>query len=137
MALSYELREDPDVTDEDIYPLLISCYYDESSSLISELESRLPHVGPMFRNDNEPVSIKIKEFTRGKSVDSKIKSFHRCKDGRGTFQDLISNHAGEFKHRSTSKKTLNLFNNIICNCWAYPLEIHMRNHRQSHNELLK
>ena len=34
-------------------PLLPSCYYGESRSLIYELESRLAHSGPIFKNDNK------------------------------------------------------------------------------------
>lgn len=79
-----------------------------SGILIDELESRLSHSGPIFKNDNATVYVKIEEAARGTSVESTIKSFSRRKDGRGAFQPLVSNHAGEVKHRSISKKRLNL-----------------------------
>ena len=59
--LNCVLREDPEVPDEVIDPLLPNCYYGESGSLIAELESRLSHSGPIFKNDNATVYMKIKE----------------------------------------------------------------------------
>ena len=106
--LIYVLREEPEVPDEVIDPLLPNCYYGESGSLIAELESRLSHSGPIFKNDNATVYMKIEEDARRTSVESTIKSFSRRKDGRGAFQALISNHAGDVKHCSISKKRLNL-----------------------------
>ena len=102
------LLEDPEVPDEVIDPLLPSCYCGESGSLIAELESRLSHSGPIFKNDNTTIYMKIEEAARGTPVESTIKSFSCRKDGRGAFQALISNHAGEVKHHSISKKRLNL-----------------------------
>ena len=66
--LIYVLREDPEVPDEVTDPLLPNCYCGESGSLIAELESRLSHSGPIFKNDNDTVYIKIKEAARGISV---------------------------------------------------------------------
>ena len=50
--------------------------------------------------------MKIEEDARGTSVKSEIKSFSCRKDGRGTFQALISNHVGNVKYRSIPKKDL-------------------------------
>ena len=88
-------------------PLLPSFYYGESGSLISELESRLPHSGSIFKNDNDTVYVKV-EASRDTSVESTIKSFSRRKDGCGAFQGLKRNHTGELKCHSISKKRLNL-----------------------------
>ena len=118
-------------------PLLPSCYYGESVSLIAELESRLSHSGPIFKNYNATVYVNIREAARGTSVESTIKSFSRRKDRRGSFQALMSNHSGEVKHRSISKKRLNLLQNIKWNGRAYPLESHVSNHRQAHDDLLE
>ena len=103
------LCEDPDIPDEVMDPLLPSCYYGESRSLISELESRLSHSRPIFKNSNAAVHVKIEEASRGASVYSTIKSFSRSKDRRGTFQALINNHASDVKCHSISKKRLKLF----------------------------
>ena len=81
----YVLREDPEVPDEIIHPLLPNCYYGESGSLIAELESRLSHSGPIFKNDNATVYVKIEEAARGTSVESTIKYFSRHKDRSGAF----------------------------------------------------
>ena len=135
--LIYVLREDPEVPDEVTDPLLPGFYYGESGSLIAELEARLSHSGSIFKNDNATVYMKIEEATRGTSVESTIKSFSRSKDGRGAFQALMSNHAGEVKHRSISKKRLNLLQNINWNGRAYALESHVSNHRQAHDDLLE
>ena len=92
--------------------ILPSCYYGESGRLVSELEPRLPHCRPIFKNDNHAVCMNIEETARGISVESTNKYFSRRKDGHGAFQALISNHAGEVKHRVMSNKTLNLLQNI-------------------------
>ena len=81
--------------------------------------------------------MKIEEASRWTSVESEIKPFSRSKDGRGSFQDLISNHDGKVKYRSTSKKRLNLLQNIKQNGQAYPLESHVANHRQAHEDLME
>ena len=96
-------------------PLLPSCYYGESGSLISEFESRLPHSVPIFKNDNATVCVKIEEADRGTPVESTIKCFSRRKGRHGAFQDLSSNHSGDVKHRCISKKKLNLLQNIKWN----------------------
>ena len=83
--LIYVLREDPAVLDEDIDPLLPICNYGESGSLISELESRLPHTGPTFKNDVATVYMNIEEAARGTSVESTIKSFSFRKERCGAF----------------------------------------------------
>ena len=54
----------------------------------------------------------IEEVDRGTSVEPTIKHFSRRKDDRGAFQSLIANHVGEVKHRSISKKRLQLLQNI-------------------------
>ena len=73
-----------------------------------ELDSRLLHIRPIFKNDNAEVYAKIEEATYETSVESTIKSFSRLKDERGAFQSFVSYHAGEAKNRATSKKKLNL-----------------------------
>ena len=121
----------PTILDEVMDPLLPSCYYGKSASLISELEYRLPHRGPIFKNDNATVHVKIEEDALRTSVESTIKSFSRLKHGRGAFQALIINHAGDVKHRSISKKRFNFLQNMKWN------EIHVSIHRKAHDNLLE
>ena len=47
--LSYVLCEDTIITDDVMDTLLVNCFYRESRSFISELESRLPNEGPVFK----------------------------------------------------------------------------------------
>ena len=136
--LSYVLRDDPTVPPEDDDPLGASGYCsDANGSLISELIARLPHNGPIYKNDNEAVFMKIEEAVRGTSVESTIKSFSRSKDGRGAYFALITNHAGNVKYRSIAKKCTNLLHNIKWNGRAYPLESHVSNHRKAYDDLIE
>ena len=112
-------------------------YYGESGSLVEELIARLPHEGPIFRNDNATVFQKIEEAARGTSCESTIKAFARRKDGRGAFYALISNHAGDVKYRAIAKKRQNLLQNIKWTGNSYPLETHVSNHRQAFDDLVE
>ena len=62
----------------------------------------------MLNNEKSAVCTKVEEASRGVSVESMIKLLSRLKDSRGAFQALIANHAGEFNHRSISKKLLHV-----------------------------
>ena len=95
----------------------------------------LPHSGPIFRNDNATVYLKIKEAARGTKVKSTIKSFARRKDGRGAYLALVANHAGTTKNRSISKKRMNFLQNIKWNGRSYPLESHVSNYRVAYDDL--
>jgi hypothetical protein len=133
--LAYVLREDEDVPDEGDDPLANNAHYGASGSLHDELIARLPHTGPVFKNDNTSVFLLIEKATRGTSVASTVGNFVRRKDGRGAFQALISNHAGDTKYRAILKKRMNLLQNIKWNGRAYPLESHVSNHRQAVDEI--
>ena len=110
-------------------------YFGTSRSLMEELVARLPHTGPIYRNDNATVYQKIEEAARGTSCESTIKVFSRRKDGRGAFQALIANHAGDVKYRAIAKKRQNLLQNIKWTGNSYPLESHVSNHRQAYDDL--
>ena len=103
---------------------------------MSELESRLSHSRPIFKNYDSVVCIRIKEASRGTSMESIIKYFPRRKHGRGAFQHLISNDSSKVKHRSMSKKRLNMLQHIKWNDRDYLLETHVSNHRKSNDDLL-
>lgn len=134
--LKYVLRETADVPDEEDDPLANNSYYsEEAGSLLEELVARLPHTGPTYRDDNKTVFMAIAKAVAGTSVESTIKSFSRSKDGRGAFQALISNHAGDIKYRSIVKSRMNLLTNIKWNGRSYALETHVSNHRQAVDDL--
>ena len=103
--------------------------------MIEELISRLPHVGPIFKDDNKTVFMMISTAVTGTSVESTIKSFSRRKDGRGAYLALISNHAGDAKYRTIVKTRMNLLQNIKWNGRSYPLEQHVSNHRSAVDDL--
>ena len=69
------LRKHPAVPDDVVNSPLSNYHYRESVSLISELESRLPRSGPVFKNDNTMVWMKIEEDYCGVSVDLSVKYF--------------------------------------------------------------
>jgi hypothetical protein len=133
--LAYVLRDDPDVPDQAADPLQASTHYGASGSLHDELIARLKHQGPIYKNDNTSVFLMIEKATRGTSVSSTVGNYLRRKDGRGAFLALISNHAGDTKYRAILKKRMNLLQNIKWNGRAYPLEVHVSNHRQSVDEI--
>ena len=147
--LRYVLRENSDVKTEQDDPLVShvtanpaqnvqgvqGTYYGESGSLVGELIARLPHHGPIFKNDNATVFQKVEEAARGTSCESTIKAFSRKKDGRGAYLALISNHAGDAKYRAIAKKRQNLLQNIKWTGNSYPLESHISNHRQAFDDL--
>ena len=133
--LSYILREDSAVPTEAIDPLETDSYYGSSGSLHDELTARLPHSGPIYKNDNCSVFLKIEKASRGTSVESTVKAFSRRKDGRGAYLALIANHAGDTKYRAIHKKRMNLLQGIKWNGRSYPLESHVSNHRQAVDDL--
>jgi len=134
--LSYVLRGTSDVTSEVEDPLVSpNDYFGTSGSLLDELISRLPHTGPIYKNDNKTVFMKLEKAVRGTAVESTVKVYARRNDGRGAFFALISNHAGDAKYRTILKKRMNMLQNIKWNGRNYPLETHVSNHRQAVDDL--
>jgi hypothetical protein len=133
--LIYVLRDSVDVPNEDNDPLEANAHYGTSGSMIEELITRLPHTGPIYRDDNKTVFMMISKAATGTSVESTIKSFSRAKDGRGAYKALIANHAGDTKYRAIVKARMNLLQNIKWNGRSYPLEQHVSNHRTAVDDL--
>ena len=133
--LHYVLRDEPIVHLEGNDPLDQNAYYGASGGLADELVARLPHIGPIYRNDNTAVYQKIEEAARGTSVESTIKPFLRRKYGRGAFLALIANHSGDVKYRAIAKKRQNLLQTIKWTGNSYALETHVSNHRQAYDDL--
>ena len=133
--LSYVLRDEETVPAEVDDPLQPQSYFGASGSLLDELTARLPQTGPIFKNDNATVYMMVEKAVRGTSVESTVKSFARRKDGRGAFQALVANHAGDVKYRAILKKRMNLLQNIKWNGRAYALESHVSNHRAAVDDL--
>ena len=133
--LAYVLREEPVIPTEIEDPMDHDAYYGLSGSLHEELIGRLSHQGPIYKNDNTSVFLKIEKASRGTSVESTVKAFSRRKDGRGAYLALIANHAGDTKYRAIHKKRMNLLQSIKWNGRSYPLESHVSNHRQAVDDL--
>ena len=90
--------------------------------MLEELTARLPHVGSIYKNDNATVFMLIEKAVRGTSVESTVKPYARKKDGRGAYQALIANHAGDTKYRSIAKKKLYLLQQVKWNGKSFPLK---------------
>ena len=130
--LRYVLRDEPIFYLEGNDPLDKNAYYGAIGGLGKELVARLPHIGPIYKNDNAAVYQKIEKAARGTSVESTIKPFSRRKYGRGAFLALIANHASDVKYRAITKKRQNLFQAIKWTGNSYALETHVSNHRQAY-----
>jgi hypothetical protein len=133
--LIYILREDVAVPAEADDPLGTNKHYGSSGSMLEELAKRLPHTGPIYKDDNKTVFMLISKAVTGTSVESTIRSFSRQKDGRGAYRALVANHAGDEKYRSIVKARMNLLQNIKWNGKSYPLEQHVSNHRTAIDDL--
>lgn len=133
--LSYVLRDKSDVPSEADDPLAQNEHFGKSGSLFLELEARLLHDGPIFRQDNGRIYMKIAEAVKGTSVESTIKPFLRTKNGRGAFQALISSHAGDVKYRSLRKKAMFLLQNVKWNGNNSTMESHVSKHRRAHDQI--
>ena len=135
--IAYVLRDDSAVPAEAADPLQVNSYFGASGSLTAELVARLPHTGPIYKQDNTTVFLKIEEAARGTSVESTIKPFARQKDGRGAFLALIANHAGESKHRSIFKKRNTFLTSTKWTGQSHPFETHVSHHRQSNDDIVE
>ena len=135
VPLRYVLRDEPIFPLERNNPLDQNAYYGASGCLADEVVARLPHIGPIYKNDNAAVYQKIEEAARGASVDSTSKPFSRRKDGRGTLLALIANHASDVKYRAISKKCQNILQTVKWTGNSYALETHVSNHRHVYDDL--
>ena len=73
--LSYVLHDNVGVSSEIDDPLLPNTYYGSSGSLFDELTARLPHTGPIYKNDNATVFMLIEKAVCGTSVESTVKPY--------------------------------------------------------------
>ena len=142
--LSYVLYEDTAVTEEAYDPLkvdtttgVINYYFGFGGSLQDELVVRLPHTCSIYKKDDASVFLPVEKASRNTSVESTVKSFTRTKDGRGVFNAIIANHAGETKYRSIQKKMMNLLQNIKWNGRAFALEAYVSKYRQAIDDIME
>ena len=133
--IAYVIRKDVAVPTEVADPLKPDKYFGESGCLVEELITHLPQTCPIYKNDNATVFSKIEQAVRGTSIESTIKYFSRKIDGRKTYEAMITNHAGDSKHRAILKQRMNVLQNVKWNGRYYPLETHVTNHRQAIDNL--
>ena len=69
----------------------------EAGYVVMKLTNRASHSHPNFREDNEAVYHHLEEATQGTSYAASLKMYQRNKGGRGDFQAIIIQYAGEEK----------------------------------------
>ena len=108
-----------------------------AGSIEQELISRGSHNHPLFRDDRASVYYKLEEATRGTSYAASIKPFQRSKDGRGAFDAIINQFAGEDKWESEIKTKEELIHGIKWKGQSnYSLERHCAQHRNAYVSLV-
>jgi hypothetical protein len=109
-----------------------------SGSIGEELILQGSHNHPLYRDDNAVVYYKLEEATQGTSYAASIKSFQRAKNGRGAFDAIINQYAGDDKWESEIKaKEATILHTIKWKGQSnYSLERHAAQHRNSYVSLV-
>jgi hypothetical protein len=133
VPIVYVIREDADVPADAPALMAGQPHSTEAGSVEMELTNRASHIHPLYREDNEAVYHRLEEATRGTSYAASLKPYQRPKDGRGAFQAIISQYAGEDKWESVLKKDESL---LHTRRWKgqsnFPLEKHCAQHRNAY-----
>jgi hypothetical protein len=102
-----------------------------------ELIDRASHNHPLFRDDSATVYYKLEEATRGTTFSASIKPFQRTKDGRGAYNAIINQFAGEDKWEAEIKAKEALLHSILWKGQSnYSLERHCASHRAAYISLV-
>jgi hypothetical protein len=108
-----------------------------AGSIEQELITRASHAHPLFRDDCASVYYKLEEATRGTSYAASIKPFQRAKDGRGAFEAIINQFAGEDKWESEIKAKEEVLHGLKWKGQSnYTLERHAAQHRNAYVSLV-
>ena len=75
----------------------------EHGSVEQETVARLSHDSPLYRDDNQKVYEHLEEATRNTPYAATIKPFEATKDGRGAYDALLKQHAGDDKWQTELK----------------------------------
>jgi hypothetical protein len=86
-------------------------YSVEHGSVEGEMIARASHGHALFRDDNSAVYYLLEEATRGTSYAPTIKPFQRAKNGRGAWNSLITQYAGDDKWQAELTKQDELLHN--------------------------
>jgi hypothetical protein len=104
IPLAYVIREDVAVPGAAPALLAGQPHSDEHGSAEAELVARAQHNHALYRDDNANVYYKLEEATRTTAYAASIKPFQRTKNGRGAFQALTNQYAGQDKWEAELKK---------------------------------
>jgi hypothetical protein len=86
-------------------------YSADHGSVEGEMIARASHNHPLFRDDNSAVYYLLEEATRGTAYAPTIKPFQRAKNGRGAWNSLITQYAGDDKWQAELTKQDELLHN--------------------------
>ena len=109
--ISYVIRSNVAVPEEANDPLISGRAFGASGSILDEMISRLNHTDPLYKSDNNLVYSLLDEATRGTIYAPTIEPFARAKNGRDTWNAIVSSHAGEDKWELVRKEKLNFLMN--------------------------
>jgi hypothetical protein len=104
IPLAYVIREDVAVPAAAPVLLAGQPHSAEHGSVEAELVARAQHNHALYRDDNANVYYKLEEATRTTAYAASIKPFQRTKNGRGAFQALTNQYAGQDKWEAELKK---------------------------------
>ena len=94
--------------------------------------TRLVNTDPLFRSDNNLVYSLLDEATRGTIYASTIKPFARMKNGRSTWNSIVTSHAGDDKWEIVKKDKLNFLMNHTWYRRTYSLDKFTGLHRSAY-----
>jgi hypothetical protein len=86
-------------------------YSADHGSVEGEMIVRASHNHPLFRDDNSAVYYLLEEATRGTTYAPTIKPFQCAKNGRGAWNSLITQYAGDDKWQAELTKQDELLHN--------------------------
>ena len=109
----------------------------EAGSIEQELIDRGSHNHALFRDDRASVYYKLEEATRGTTFAASIKPYQQTKDGRGAYNAIITQFAGEDKWESEIKAKEEVLHQLKWKGQSnYTLERHASQHRNAYVSLV-
>ena len=139
IALSYVIREDPDVPVA-LPPLMANVpWSDDRTSMMEELIDYAPHTGPSYSQDNATVYRLLQEILGSTIHMSSITRHQRSRNGRGAYLDLVLHNMGNSKWEKTIEAAEKA---VTIDKWdgknaRYPLKFHVQKHREAFNHMMR
>ena len=105
----------------------------EYGSVEADLVARATHTHPIYREDNAALYYKLEEATCSTSYAASIKPYQRARNGRGAWEALVSQYAGNDKWELEIKKQDDLLHTRV---WKgqnnFTLERFIAQHRNAY-----